>query len=285
MMGALVQKLLDVELFARKRRSQKFANLDDSHDVLDRAASHRQQRMMAVAQHRYDLFVRVLKIDPHDVGARRHDRAHRPVAKPQHGGDHAPLVALDHARGRSFGDQRLDLFFRDGRLLAGVAADEAEHEPGRGIQQPDDGRGDAREHVHGRRDGARDPLGIAQREILGNQFADHDREIGDQPDHDGVADCGRRERAQPVFAKCVGEHVGQRRAGKHAGENADHGDADLDGRQEAARILGQPEGDRRAAPAVLGHHLQPGFARGHDREFGQREHPVKGDQEGRNGKL
>jgi hypothetical protein len=150
---------------------------------------------------------------------------------------------------------------------------------------PDDGRGDAREHVHRRRHDAGDPLGMAQCEVLGNQFADDNWEIGNESNHHGVADRIGRKGAHAVFAKSVGKHVGQRRAGKHAGENADHRDADLHCRQETARIVGQPERDRRAPAAIIRHQLQPGFARRHNREFGQREHPVKGDQKGRNGKL
>ena len=49
----------------------------------------------------------------------------------------------------------------------------------------------------------------------------------------------------------------ERGAAEGARQDADQGDADLDGGEELAGIVGQRQRLRGAAPAVLGHLLQP----------------------------
>jgi hypothetical protein len=67
-------------------------------------------------------------------------------------------------------------------------------------------------------------------------------------------------------------------AAEHAGEDADGGDADLHGRQEALRVLGQFQ-RLAGARAVLGALLQPRLARGDHRHLRQREEGIQQDQE------
>ena len=68
----------------------------------------------------------------------------------------------------------------------------AQHQPARHVEQPDQRRGDRRDERHDRRDARGDALGIAQRDLLGHQLADDQRQVGD--DDDDEADAERRRR-------------------------------------------------------------------------------------------
>ena len=86
-----------------------------------------------------------------------------------------------------------------------------------------------------RRRQQRDALGALQREPLGRELAEHEREVGDdQRDADEgdpvpAAPSGRDPRSSQDRREVVGEGRGAERRGQEAGER----DADLDGREEA----------------------------------------------------
>ena len=85
-----------------------------------------------------------------DLGARRHDRAHRLVGQPQHALDHVALLAFQHAGLRALGQQRLQLLLRD-RLRAARGAGRAGAAPRRTISPAARPRG--RRSVPSRRSG------------------------------------------------------------------------------------------------------------------------------------
>jgi hypothetical protein len=72
--------------------------------------------------------------------------------------------------------------------------------------------------------------------------------------------------------------LAERRAREGAGQDADEGDADLNGREKAARLLGQRQRRACTGPTRVGHRLEAGFSGGDDGELGQGEQPVEGDE-------
>ena len=89
----------------------------------------------------------------------------------------------------------------------------------------------------------------------------------------------------PLVEQDLGEPVAERRTGEGAGQNADKRDADLDRGEEAAGILGQPEGRGSARASVVGHGLQAGFAGRDDGEFGQGEEAVQANEKDGNAEF
>lgn len=53
----------------------------DARDLIDGPAAHDQLPVRAVAQARQNCFLGILRIDPHHLRPRRHDRLHRPTGK------------------------------------------------------------------------------------------------------------------------------------------------------------------------------------------------------------
>ena len=121
----------------------------------------------------------------------------------------------------------------------------------------------------------RDRLGRAQRDLLGHDLTDDQRDIGREHDDEAEADGVRGLAARPSACKRSRHRLAQLRAGKSAGEDRDQGDAALHGRQEAARVGGEVERALGAAAAALGHRLQPRLARRDDRQLAHRQNAVQ----------
>jgi hypothetical protein len=105
-----------------------------------------------------------------------------------------------------------------------------------------------------------DRLGRAQRELLGHQLADDQRGIGGENDNERESRLvggalGNAEQRQP-FA----DRRAEARARIGARQDADQGDADLDGRKKLARIAGQLERGACATLVIARHRLQPRLA-------------------------
>jgi hypothetical protein len=204
-----------------------------------------------------DLRLVSVEVDPVDVRARRHDALHGAVAEAQHPGDHLALVGLDHARGLCLGHDGADLLLGHRALAFGGLPHEAEQQPGRGVEQRDERARDARHERHRRRHRAGDALRALQREVLGHQLPDHHGQIGDHHDDEAVADGLRGGVRNADALEKPGQALAERGAREGAGQDADQGDADLDGREEPAGILRQREGSRGAGTALVGHGLEP----------------------------
>jgi hypothetical protein len=118
-----------------------------------------------------------------------------------------------------------------------------------------------------------------QREPLGGQLADHDRDVRD---HDGDGD--QRDRGGDGLgeAERLGQHrteiIGQCRATERGGQEAGQGDADLHGGQEAIRILAQP-GHGPAAFTALGQLPDLGVPERDQGHLGRREHASDRDED------
>ncbi len=133
-------------------------------------------------------------------------------------------------------------------------------------------------NCHGGSDAGGDTLGIAQGDLLGHQFAQDQRQIGDDDDDEHhaqhIGDIGRdADGFQPI-----GEAQAQRGAGKGAGKHPNEGNADLDRGQELAGVFGEAERDGGALVALVGKDAQARRAGGYDRQFGHRQRSVDDGQ-------
>jgi hypothetical protein len=196
-----------------------------------------------------------------------------------------PLRRLDDPGALGLGDEQADLLLRHAlpRLLP--PPEQPEEEPGGDLEQPHRRRGDAGQRRHRRGHGGGDALGVAQRDLLGHELADDQREVGDHRDHDGHADRLGGAGPQAERPEVAREVPGQGGAAEGAGEHADQRDADLHAGEEAALVLEQAQGG--AGPGVpgVGHGGEPRPAGGDDRELGHGEEAVEDDQEGDGGEL
>ena len=149
---------------------------------------HGKARMWGLDQGLADVELVIVEIDPVDVGAWRHDPAHRPVAEAHDTRDHLALVGLDHTGCFRLGHDGSDLLLGHGAVGFRALAEEAEDQLGRGIEQPHDRSTDPGDLRHERCDRTGDTLGVLQGQMLGHEFADHDGEIRDGTDHEAVAE-------------------------------------------------------------------------------------------------
>ena len=224
----------------------------------------------------------LVRIEPHHFGARRHDRLHGAVAEAHHALDHLALFLLDDAGLLAFDDQGLEFFLghillarpvagRAGRMTPSVTARSSQtsgeataldQAPSAGAIAAAIGSGAA----SAMRLGISSPS-TSDRKVV-NTMTMPKAIAGRAVDERGMQ--SRDPRRQVVR---------QRGRAIRAGDDADGGDADLDGGQQLGWIIQQPQRDLRADIALVRHRLQARPARGNDRHLGQRENAVEQDQE------
>lgn len=139
------------------------------------------------------------------------------------------------------GDQQVYLFVTHPVLAAFVLSQHLEDCPAGPVQHPDQRRGHHREPGQGRGDPRGDALWIGARDLLGDEFADHQRQVGHRHHHGSdVQRLGERG-GEPALLQRGRASKAEGGAGKGARQHADQGDPDLDGREKPPGILGQPE--------------------------------------------
>ena len=135
-------------------------------------------------------------VEERDLGARRHDLADLALAGAEDLVDQPALVA---AQRLVRGHQVAQLLLAD-RLTAPlrVAAEEPDQHVRRLRQQPDDRAGERGDRVERRGDEQREALGPLQRQALGGQLADDERDVADRDgDEDQRERCRRGPRTDP----------------------------------------------------------------------------------------
>jgi len=181
--------------------------------------------------------------------------------------------------------KRAHIVLRDPLLRRLRAAEQAEDQIGRGVEQPADRRRGTRDDGHGRCHGAGQRLGMAERQALGRQLAHHDREIGNERDDEAEAERLRHPSWHTEAHQPSAEAAAEGRTGEGAGEDANQRDANLDRREEAPRILGKRQRGGRAGVARLGHGAQAAPPGGDDGEFREREDAVQQHQDQDEGEI
>ena len=247
-------------------------------NLLDRSFGDRQPAVRRIGQRRADLFGIGVGIEPVDLGPRSHHFAHRPIGQPDHARDDRPLALLEHARAMRFGDHQVQFLGGDVAFRFAGDPDQRENPRARAVEQPHERRGRFRQPAHRHRHRHRDRLGIAERELLGDQLADDQADEGRDHDHQPEAQLLRGLVRHADQLEPLRHRIAQSRPRKGAVEHPDQRDPALHRRQELARVRRQVECALRPPAAALGKPLEPRLARRHNRQFAHRQQAVEGDQ-------
>ena len=261
------------------------AAVEHAHDLVGAAVAQGQARAARDAEPIQDRRARLLRLGDLDLAPGGHQPARGAVGEAHDAGDHLGLGALHHARALGLGDHHADLLVADPVLAPAGSAEKREDRPPRAVEEPDEGRRPDRERPHRGGHARRDGLGPGEGDLLRNEFARDQREVGDRQHDETDAKAIREARRHPERGQGVREARAERGAREGARQDPHEGDADLDRGEEPPRILGKAKGHRRAALAAFGPDLQARGARGDHRELGHGEHPVEGDQREDDGDL
>ena len=109
----------------------------------------------------------------------------------------------------------------------GSSPSSAQDQRRRRLEQPDERPQADEEPAHGRRDGERRPLRVAERDPLRHELADHDVQVGDDQEREDHGEDRRHHRVE-----LVREHLLAERADREARD----GHAELHRRDEARRV-------------------------------------------------
>ncbi len=193
------------------------------------------------------------------------------------------LAGFEHAGSFRLGDQHLDLFLCDRCLALLLLPKQPEHRLGRDVEEPNRRRRRAGQCRHQRRHGARDGLGMAQRQVLGNELADDQRQIGDGRKHGHIRQPAGGAIRHTALDEDLCELRAESYAGIGAGDQAHGRDADLDRRQETTWIGCERERAIGASAALLRESPQARSPRRDYRQLGKRKQPVEGYEDQHNG--
>ena len=174
-----------------------------------------------------------------DGDARDHDLVDALVAELDDRVDHLLLLGLEDALLAALLDDEPELLGAD-PLLGGTSA------PNRRLIAPGHARQERDERAEapgrGRRSRARtaerDALGVGEPDLLGHELAEDDREDGQDAGHDEQGDDPGVRRAGAAMPSSDGLEPDAQADGREGrGEEADERDAELDDREEPARVL------------------------------------------------
>ena len=252
---------------ALRQEGEQILHQHDADDRVGLAVLHRQARAARLAQLPAQLLDVIREVDELHLAPRRHQGAGGAIGQAHDAGDHLALVALQHAGRLRFGDDGAHLLLGDPLLRFALLTEQREHGLAREIEQEHQRRADPGEQRHRRRDAGSDALGIAQRDLLGHQLAEDQREVGDGDDDDADAQRIRCRLREAVRAEPFRQARAERGTRKRAREHADERDADLHGGEKAAGVFRKAHGCRRASVALIAENLEPSRPRGDDGEF------------------
>ncbi len=249
-----------------------------------RATPHRIAHIAVLTDERKIMLHRFSHIEPDELHARRHDFGNAHIAEMEDTVHDIALNMLDSTRGRAFFDQVPNFVFRYLWYAAPGNAVKLEH----GIRGPGK-KGNGRSEqpcnaVHRPRNERGDGLRVGERHPLRHEFADDEREIGDDDDDETEGDRLRARTNKRPVRHHLAQGTGKRRPAKCTCKDADQRDADLHDRQEAARLRLKLEssfsthGRCAGLSAPRGERLKTLAARRHDGHFRHREKPVQQDQ-------
>ena len=253
--------------------------MDDADDVVDGAVADDQSRVSGVADGGGDVALGVGAVDPGELVAGGHDGADGLVGQAEETLDHVALLGFEHAVLGALGEDGLELLFGDALALLVAEAEEAEDGVRGAAEDPDDRGADAGHLLEPGGDEDGDAFGVAEGGAFGDEFADDEGEVGRRDDDGGEGQGGGEggqggEGVQPVL-----KVLGDAGAAEDAGQDADEGDADLDGGEEALGVVGKGEGDGGAADALALEDGEAGAAEGDEGELAHREDAVDEDQQ------
>ena len=180
------------------------------------------------------------------------------------------LVQLAHVLGR--GDAVADVLARVGDHpgRSGLHPKHAQHDVGRLLQHPHERMREPGEPVERNRERDREPLRLLQRDRLRDELAEDDGEVGQDRERDQERDRVRERRIHQAREERLADGTEQ--------DGRDR-DPDLNGRDEAHRVVHQPERRTRAAAAAQRPLLEPAPPRGDERVLRRHEDRVPQHEE------
>ena len=138
------------------------------------------------------------------------------------------------------------------------------------LEHPDQGLEDEEEHAHGRRDPERDPLGVAERDALRNELADHHVEERDDQEREQYSEDGREPLVEQPRKHRLAERADRERGERHP---------ELHRGDEVRRVARDRE-NRAGSPAALVRELfHAGATHGDERVLARDEERVEEDQD------
>ena len=187
---------------------------------------------------------RELRVEPGDVGRRDHDVARLAVGEAEDVVQHLLLGARDDPGALGLVDERAQLVGRpDGVPRDHVAdAQRTQEQRGGALQHPDGGPQHDGDHLDRPGDERRERLRHMKGQRLGDELAEHHRQVRDDAE-------GERE-IRPGGQQ-IAEQSAHERLGEGADEDADRRDPDLDGGDDPHGVVHQAQGGARARTAGL----------------------------------
>ncbi len=197
-----------------------------------------------------DLIVGVGLIEPDDLGTRGHDLADGQAIEFEGLVYDLAFDAVEGAGAKSFLHEAADFLLGDRGLGFGFETGCGEEALGGAGEEGDQGRRDRGEETHGSSDDAGHPFRVAEGDLFGDEFAEDEREVGDGTDNEGEGYLVGVGGEGFVAGDEDREFGSQGGPAEGAGDNADEGDADLDGGEETIGGFGELQCG--ACPEVTG---------------------------------
>ena len=225
-----------------------------------------------------DFLLAVLQVDPVQLGTGRHAVCRRAVIQLEYIINDFRLFLIKSAQLGPLLEKHLDFLFRNRLLPFHMNAKEPHHSlggPGGKKHQRFAHRSHYNHgpgHKAGRllRNGNGNPF---RRQLPDNQGKiSHQHHDSHHAHHLGI----RRQRRE--FRQLLTQRPRQGRSGKHTGNDADGGNAYLDGRKKLLLPLCQTQGIAGALIPFINHFLELRLPRSHNGDFCQRTDPVGQDQ-------
>ena len=267
------QELRDLDLgdSALVQRGEQIAHVEDADDLVERVAVDGIARVRRLEHRSERLLGGHVGLDRDHLRPRDHHLVHLLVGEVEDLVEHLALPVLDLAGLARDVQQHLQLGLGVHLVLRArrLKADPAQHGGRHVLEKPDERREEHEEAPHGRRDGQRGPLRVAERDALRHELADHDvqRRDHDEGDHD------RQDRREHRV-----EQLGQNRLAEGADAEARERDAELHRGDEAWRARDDLEHVARAPVALLLELDDLRAPRRHEAVLGRDEEPVQQHQ-------
>jgi len=236
---------------ALAQQGQQVLDVQDAADVVDGLLVHRDAGVAGFDGHLQQVLQVGVVFNGKQVGAVGHDLHHRAVVKLKDVVDHFPLGLFDGAVFVAHVHHHADLFLGDLLGVFRLDSEDPQRYVDRGVEQPDEGRGDAGENVDRPGRAQRDRFGIAKPEMFRNLFAEQQRKEGERhrdEDYDQTVKFAVGKKGDAVPGEPDGEGGGETLRGERARQESGKSHSQLYRCEETARIPGQG-GEPSAAPA------------------------------------
>ncbi len=178
-------------------------------------------------------------IQPDDLAARCDQTLDAGFVEVEHLLEHDFLVPGEHTADRALVDQHAQILVGDQLLLGDLDPQNFDHTLGGPVQEAHQRASQSGQHPHDRGSHLGEAFRVGDRQFFGDQFAEHDRQVGDHQYHQRNADRFSVGLKAWDAGQQRGDLIGKGRAAERAGCHANQGDAELHGRDEAAGFFSQ----------------------------------------------